>query len=489
MRLRILCLLLVFPGATAACDSLFNPGGDYPHGLWIRQTGVVLAPGDSVTLTALGMETDNSLVLPPEDARWWTEDAAVLRLDGAGNAEALAPGRATVWVEVGSARDSGTVVVTDETHAHQARWKSVEVGGGTTCALTVADRAHCWGEDYWGQIGDGVRRQWTLTHTPVEVSGGHVFEEIDVGGDFACARTAAGDGYCWGIGLVLTTKLGREGDHVLAPTRVSFPEAFAQLRAGLMHICGLVASGEAYCWGSNYRGALGDGTAGIANNRYSPTPVDTDLRFQEIVPGDWRTCALTSEGASYCWGSDAYIRPPPEQRIGDSTVPIPISGGHRFQMLAGSFHHCGLALEGTTHCWGNNAHLQLGNRSVAYGFEPVPLSTDPGFESISASDFSTCGILPGGAAHCWGDDSYRNLGTGEPAPEACGDRSHIPCSSEPLPVTGDLRFAQISMSTGTTCGVTTDGALYCWGSNEFGQLGDGSLVEQSPVPVRVADPL
>jgi alpha-tubulin suppressor-like RCC1 family protein len=480
----VLCLALV------GCKDIFGPDGkgEYPQ-LWVRQTGVILDVGQESQLSAKIHRGPRELVEDAAGARWWTDDGDVLRVDGSGSITALAPGRATVWVQLKGARDSGTVVVRGSTPEYRTRWASVEVGEESTCALTTDMRAYCWGSDYFGAIGDGVRRQWTLTYAPVKVSGGHTFAEVDVGRDFACGRTAAGDAFCWGDAMIVGTRRGQE-EHVLSPAHVRFSQPFTQLRTGDGHICGLVENGRAYCWGINAHGEIGDGTVGIDNHRYVPTPVQTDLRFEEIVPGHYKTCALAQSGAAYCWGMSEDGRLGTGRIEGDRPLPTPVARGHEvFQSLTGQSHTCGTTREGTVHCWGPNRWLQLGYAPPDDALAPVLLDEPFGFERVFAGTVTTCGVSSVGRAYCWGWNQDGNLGTEVPVTEVCGGVDQVPCSKDPLPVSGNFHFVQISASMTATCGITVDGALYCWGSNEFGQLGNGSLVESSPIPVRVADPL
>ncbi|MBA4159620.1 MAG: Ig-like domain-containing protein, partial [Gemmatimonadetes bacterium] len=117
----------------AGCGDILGPRDRGPHGLWIGETGVVLKPGETLTLTARVQETGNtgrqpgSGIEPAANARWWTDDETVLRVpsQSRGRIEALAAGRATVWVQVGARRDSASVTVLAEGEAPTHRWKAV----------------------------------------------------------------------------------------------------------------------------------------------------------------------------------------------------------------------------------------------------------------------------------------------------------------------------------------------------------------------------
>jgi alpha-tubulin suppressor-like RCC1 family protein len=472
--------------ATSACGDVLGPGEQFPH-LWISQTGVILQVGEEAQLGARLLRGARAGVEDVRSARWWTSDQGVVQVDESGRVTAARPGRATVWVESAGARDSGTVVVLGSAAEHRTRWQSVEVGETATCALDTAGRAYCWGWNYWGELGNGTRRQWTMTHAPLRVAGGHTWAEVDVGRDFACGRTPSGEAYCWGTALVAGSRAGQE-DHVLLPRRIPFSGAFVQLRTGDGHVCGLVSDGRAFCWGINAHGEVGDGTAGISNHRYQPTAVATQIRFQEIVPGHFRTCALALDGRAHCWGMGDNGRLGTGQHEGIVPLPKPVAGNHEFLALEGSNHTCGTTSRNETYCWGPNTWRQIGVDGT-YALGPRRLGSELPFQSLFVGAVTTCGALPDGTTYCQGWNRDGNLGTNEPVTEVCGGVDRIPCSSRPLAVAGGLGFRHLSASMSATCGVTVDDALYCWGSNRFGQLGNGSLLSHSPVPVRVADPL
>jgi hypothetical protein len=125
-------------------------------------------------------------------------------------------------------------------------------------------------------------------------------------------------------------------------------------------------------------------------------------------------------------------------------------------------------------------------------WEPAPLSSDPGFERIltggpGGRNRVQCGLRADGAALCWGWDTPAGILAADDVRDTCADR---PCNREPAPVTGNLRFRDLSIGTRSACGVTTEGALYCWGENRSYQLGAGRPdVEATAVPLRVPDPL
>ena len=164
----------------------------------------------------------------------------------------------------------------------------------------------------------------------------------------------------------------------------------------------------------------------------------------------------------------------------ESTAPRPPLV---FSVLsAGNGHACGLTTDGAAYCWGFNEDGGLGNGTTGgISTTPVAVSAPPGvsFSALSAGTAHSCGLTASHTAYCWGENESGQLGIGLKTDTA-----------RPVPVTGSVPFLGVRAASqlagaGFTCGVTTGGVGYCWGSNVNGQLGDGTTTPRA-MPVRVA---
>jgi len=239
---------------------------------------------------------------------------------------------------------------------------------------------------------------------------------------------------------------------------------------GSTHSCALDGTGKAYCWGQGTLGQLGSGVVAV---RSTPFPVSGGHTFTAIDVGVMYTCALTPTGQAYCWGSN------PAGQLGNGSTtnqstPVPVSGGLTFASISvGSNHTCALTAAGQAHCWGNG--VALGNGSPTHRSTPVAVSGGLTFASISAGNRHTGGITTAGQAYCWGENRGQ-----------LGDGTFTGALVlAPTAVVGGLTFASISAGTEHTCGLTTTGAAYCWGSGQNGRLGIGlsGAVRTSPAAV------
>jgi alpha-tubulin suppressor-like RCC1 family protein len=249
--------------------------------------------------------------------------------------------------------------------------------------------------------------------------------------------------------------------------------SLAQLATGFAHTCALTADGTAWCWGSNALGQLGtDSTTATA----FPVHVSGGLSFAAISAGYAHTCGLTAGGAAWCWGDISSAQLGATITSATSSAPVAVSGGLHFTSISAGFGHtCGLAAGGSAWCWGANQSGQLGSGTIGgSSAAPVQVSGELHFASISAGGTYTCGVTTDGTGYCWGSGAYGVLGNG-------GTMD----SGVPVAVAGGLKFASISAGAYHTCGLTTNGTAWCWGDGTNGQLGTGFTQQDSDTPVAV----
>lgn len=246
-----------------------------------------------------------------------------------------------------------------------------------------------------------------------------------------CALDQQGAVYCWGAnGEYMEYGVGSS---VVPPsdTPVAVPvPALRSFASGVgTHFCGIDRNDRAICWARGTFGQLGRGTLGEAGN--APAPVDGDLKWRELSVGRITTCGVSDDRKGYCWGTNqrGEMGIPSLATGVYTTSPKAVMGGDlRFRTIATGWRHaCGITTADQTFCWGDNAVGQLG-----------------------------LGVA---------DTMARRL---------------------PALVSGGLTFVQLALSAEHSCGIATDGFAYCWGNNEFGQLGDGTTTDRY-APTRVGD--
>jgi len=339
--------------------------------------------------------------------------------------------------------------------------EKLATGGGHTCAVMTGGAVLCWGYNVSGQLGDGTTTD-RLTPTPVSGLSAGV-GTVAVGDSFSCAVMTGGAALCWGDNY-----FGQLGDGTTSdrPTPIpvgGLPGGVSSITAGQMHTCAVTTGGDVTCWGGNWTGQLGDGTTAI---RPTATPVTSLASGVASIAVGRTVCATTSGGAAMCWGANRY------GQLGDGTttirlVPTPVSGlGSGVEAIAtGSQHVCAVTTGGAALCWGWNAYGQLGDGTTTDRWTPTPVSgLESGVLAIAAGGSHTCALMTGGAVRCWGSNAYGQLGNG----------TAVTPWTTPTAVSGLESGGAAAIVTGYrhSCAVTTGGAAKCWGDNSMGQLGD-----------------
>ena len=340
--------------------------------------------------------------------------------------------------------------------------ETLSAGGGHTCFVNKQGVASCWGDNSRGQLGDGTT---TSTSQPSTVSGHHTFVSISAGLNHTCGVTPNAQALCWGdnsSGQLGGMTSADEDDRSRSPIAVAGGLSFSAVSAGQDHTCGLTTTGAAYCWGDNDYGQLGNGTKVASPN---PVRVTGGYTFRFVRAGVLFSCGITDAGSAYCWGANSFGRLGNGSQV-SSPQPVPVSGNLKFAAIsAGDGHACGVTTNGKGYCWGDNDFNQIGLAGAKSSPVPVPIAGGLTFASISAGRRTSYALTQNGTAYSWGSGidvlSVSNEETSAAVPGQIFG-------------TQGLRFKLLSTTFAHACGQTTTGEVYCWGSNKYGQLGNGS---------------
>lgn len=379
------------------------------------------------------------------------------------------------WGEVGDGTLVDKLVPTALTAG--GTWSSVIASAGATCAITINSKMlKCWGSNYDGIRADNYPDQ--TANSPKKVSGTETWNSLALGSmgwglDFTCGLKNDNSVWCWGYNdegaLGSTVPLTQI---TINKVQVSGAHNFVDIEAGAAHICGLKADGSVMCWGMNSDNELGNGNTTSTN---TPGALSGGHSFTKISARGFHGCGIKADKSMWCWGANW------SGQLGDNTwdnrsAPVQVTGGYQWDEVAtGVNNTCGIRTDGVLMCWGDWAATGDGT----WNDYPYPVTVSGGYkwQSVSVGDYHACGITTAGLAMCWGADWYGQLGTGE-----LNDYPY------PVPVLGGHTYKTISAGEYISCGIRADDTLWCWGDNDEGQLGNGTSGTSawSDVPVQVA---
>jgi len=289
----------------------------------------------------------------------------------------------------------------------------------------------------------------------------HPWTAVASGFWHSCALTADQKLWCWGRNDSLEIDPAAPVLELDTPMQVG-TDTWTAISAASFHTCGIHTDQTLWCWGENSAGQLGTGTF-----TQPPTaPLQIAGTWKAVATGYNHTCAIAATGALWCWGDDST------GELGDNApipgalrAPMQIDAGPWIEVTSGYDFSCAIRGDGTLWCWGANYADQLGNPgNTAF---PVPTQVDAqtwthvaAGEPRTDGEVSACGIHTDGTLWCWGSGHLGQI----------GDDDTPAFTTMPVEVVGHATWTLVGVGAGHACGIQTNGSLWCWGLNEYGEL-------------------
>ncbi|MDD5726033.1 MAG: hypothetical protein PHC53_01310 [Patescibacteria group bacterium] len=378
---------------------------------------------------------------------------------------------------------------------------TISVGQKHTCAIKTDGTLWCWGNNNYGEVGNGLIGQIVPTPTLVQGLGSDVLK-VSAGGYGTCAIKTDGTLWCWGANDSGQLGIGTtDGETCFDRTCKPLPQKIDSFGTDVVEVsvgnnfsCAIKTDGTLWCWGWNSWGQVGTGT----QTNHEPSPLQVTAMGTNVVQvstGYAHTCAVKTDGTLWCWGHNHDGEIGLGSIIwkcngwGCELIPVQVSalGSNVAQAFATFLHTCARKTDGTVWCWGTNPYGQIGDGTIGgdpkCGCQPTPsqvslLGTQAA--DLSAGMGHACARKNDGTLWCWGSG-------------VVGDGT----------LTGALTPVQVAVlnsdvagfSAGgdnNTCAIKTNSTLWCWGDNTDGQIGNGTTSGQTcgsnyycePLPVQ-----
>jgi alpha-tubulin suppressor-like RCC1 family protein len=239
---------------------------------------------------------------------------------------------------------------------------------GHTCAPLKSGAIECWGDDEWGELGDGTT---TTTTVPVRVKGIDNAVAVSAGPYNTCALLSSGAVECWGDNS--HSQLGNGTNKLsTAPVEVNGITNAVSVSVGSLHACAVLSSGSVECWGANHYGELGDGTD---TDRSAPVLVSGIENGSSVSAGQFHTCAVLASGGIDCWGYDSYgqLGNGPYGWNVTSSTPVEVSGiDNAVAVAAADTFNCAILSDGTVETWGAKLYGQT--QGSGFWVTPTPVA-------------------------------------------------------------------------------------------------------------------
>jgi alpha-tubulin suppressor-like RCC1 family protein len=378
---------------------------------------------------------------------------------------------------------------------HRAR-RCVDAGGGTCTSVISCTRAalaaatslaglavaaspaqaalvEAWGYNLDGQIGDGTTTKRTA---PVAVTGLDTGVTAVAGGQFHSLAVKDGAAFSWGFNISGQLGDGTNNDRYVAGAVAGLGSGVTAVAGGFEHSLA-VRNGTAYSWGDNSNGQLGDGTT---NHRYVPVAVTGLGSGVTAVAGGYAHSLALRNGNVYAWGDNT------RGQIGDGTsgnirtAPVAVTGlGSGVTTVAGGYAHSLAVRNGAAYAWGSNAYGQLGDGSTTNRATPLTVTGLGSGVTAVAGGYAHSLALRNGNVYAWGDNGNGQLGDGTMTDRLAAFQV------DPADLTGIVAVAAAASSS---YALSSDGSLWAWGHNDFGEVGQGTLTYQYLVPQHVLPP-
>ena len=372
----------------------------------------------------------------------------------------------------------------------------VSLGDQHSSALTSSGRIFTWGSNSYGQLGDGTTE---AKFTPTDITSYFNLEaddkiiQVSLGSNHTSAITLKGHIFTWGVNWY-----GQLGDGTreerYCPTDITsrfnleVNDRIIQISLGNYHSFALTLMGNIFTWGVNWHGQLGTGTKEAS---LTPTDITSSLDLEEkdkvvqVVSGYENSSVLTLTGRIFTWGFNWY------GQLGDGTTeerhsPTDITSRFNLevndriiQVSLGGSHSSVNTLNGNIFTWGSNHYGQLGDGTTInrhYQFDITScfnLETEETLIQVSSGSFHSLALTSNGRIFAWGNNDYGQL----------GDETKI-IRFSPVEITSYFNLQEnetiIQVISGfeNSSALTSSGRIFTWGNNDDGQLGDGTTEER-----------
>jgi alpha-tubulin suppressor-like RCC1 family protein len=323
-----------------------------------------------------------------------------------------------------------------------------------------------WGYNGYGQIGDNTT---TNKSSPIQVGADTTWSSIDAGGPNILAVKQNGTMWTWGRNNNANLGLG-DTENRSSPTQIGALTTWSKVSAGATHCAAIKTDGTLWTWGGNaYNGQLG---LGDTIRRSNPTQVGILTDWLQVSAGGYGSAAIKTDGTLWAWGNNFYG----SLGQGDTTPrssPVQIGARTAWLQVSAGLQMCA-AIDTSNYLWtwgfASSTKLGLGDNDQVHKSSPTQVGSET-WSTVSTPvlKHSTMAIRTNGTLWGWGANSYGELGLNDTSTR-----------SSPVQVGALTTWSKVYVGSNNSHGITTTGELWSWGRNGYGRLGLGEVGNSAP---------
>ena len=363
--------------------------------------------------------------------------------------------------------------------ARTSQWRAIAISSGRSHTLKLRGdgTVWTWGYNGFGQLGDGT---FVTRLTPVQVSGLTGVVAVAGGGDHSLALKSDGTVWSWGYGVSGQLGIGIATSNQQTPVQVPALNGVVAIAAGFEHSVALKSDGTVWAWGYNAYGQLGDGTITQRPSPVLSIGLTGGGGASAVSAAGHHSMVLKTDGTVWAFGWNIYGLIGDGGAAADRRTPVQVSGLTGVVAIAAGFYHSmALRSDGMVWAWGQDYYGALGDGLETDRSIPVQTRGLTGVVAIAAGEWHSMALRGDGTVWGWGRNDYGQVGDGSitPVPGAIQ-------KSTPSQVSGLTAVVAISGGGQQNAAQKSDGTVWTWGHNVFGEIGDGTTTQRiTPVPV------
>ena len=349
----------------------------------------------------------------------------------------------------------------------ESDWKLVDAGDNFTMAIKNDGTLWAWGDNSKGQLGNGTTSNKNI---PIQIGTSSDWKLVAAGNNYTMAIKNNGTLWAWG-----SNYYGQLGNGTTinksTPIQIGTDSNWKVVVASFNNTKAIKNNGTLWAWGENSKGQLGDGTR---STKYLPTQIGTNTDWKLVESGGAHSIAIKNNGTLWAWGYSQF------GQLGDGTIntirsiPIQIGTSTNWKLVvASNGYNMAIKNDGTLWAWGENFTGQLGDGSAVFKWIPIQIGNDSDWKVVVVGDDHTIAVKNDDTFWTWGNNIYGQLGNGSFS------------NSNPTQIGTSTNWKLVESGRAHSTAIKNDGTLWTWGNNYDGQLGLGGFTYNKNSPTQV----